>query len=317
MLHFSLRQLELFALISRLGSVTRAGEAMGLSQSAASAALAELERRSATRLFDRMGKRLKLNDAGRRLLPRAIDLIDRAAEIDGMLAGAMLPGKLRVGTTLTIGNYLMPGLIEILRRRWSTTTLAVATCNTSQVLARVALLDLDLGLIEGPCDDPDLEVIDWLRDEFVVFCSPAHRLARAGRVTVDMLMEEEWVVRESGSGTRQALDAALRPWRDRWRIAVEIDQIEAMLRFVAIGKSIGCASRLALRDDLTIGRLVEIPVAGLKICRNFSIVLRRDKYRSSAMEAVLAVCREAASQSLLSHEVEIGKMQAPGFERVM
>lgn len=98
------------------------------------------------------------------------------------------------------------------------------------------------------------------------------------------------------------------PWRDQWRIALELEHIESMLRLVAMGQLIGCASRLALRDDLTGGRLVEIQVPELTMQRNFSIVVHRDKFSTTAMRAFLDVCQQSAIGARLSHEAGIGYM---------
>jgi DNA-binding transcriptional LysR family regulator len=306
---FTLRQLELFVLIAGHGSLSRAAAAIGLSQPAASAALAELERRSALRLFDRSGRRLDLSEAGRGLLPKAIELVDRARELGGLIRGAEMLGGLRVGATLTIGNYLIPGLVTEFWRCWPGAPVDVMTGNTSDMLAKVAAFEVDVALIEGRCEDPRLVVEDWLEDELLLFCAPNHPLARRTDPTIEDLMAERWIVREQGSGSRELLDRALHRWRDRWMIAIETDQIEAMLRFVALGELIGCASRLALRDDVAQGRLVELKVRNLAIVRRFGLVRRRGRYESAAVQAFLSLCRAAAAGAAPSHEVAIGKHQ--------
>src|SRR5689334_6278794 len=105
-MRYSLRQLEVFAAIAQTGSVSGAAEKLNMSQSAASGSLAELERQFACPLFDRHGKRLRLNASGHLLLPKANELLDRASEIEALLGGKAKFGPLRIGATLTIGNYL-------------------------------------------------------------------------------------------------------------------------------------------------------------------------------------------------------------------
>src|ERR1700722_3670890 len=111
-MRFTLRQLQVFATIGRMGSVTQAADSLAMSQSAASTALAELERQFGHPLFDRIGKKLRLNEIGRAAMPRALEMLDRAAEMERLLAGSAGPGALRVGASLTIGNYLAPGIVE-------------------------------------------------------------------------------------------------------------------------------------------------------------------------------------------------------------
>jgi DNA-binding transcriptional LysR family regulator len=101
-MQFTLRHLEVFAAIASQENVSAGAQRVGLSQSAASTALAELERRTGRPLFDRVGKRLRLNETGRMLLPRALEMLDRAEELDALLAGRGGPGEIKLGATVTI-----------------------------------------------------------------------------------------------------------------------------------------------------------------------------------------------------------------------
>ncbi|HIC46913.1 LysR family transcriptional regulator, partial [Methylophaga sp.] len=108
---FSLRQLEIFVAVSRTGSVSKAAQAVFLSQSAASTALAEFEKQYNVQLFDRVGKSLRINQAGQQLLPHAVELLDRAQEIHNLMEGHAGYGLMKIGATLTIGNYLATLLV--------------------------------------------------------------------------------------------------------------------------------------------------------------------------------------------------------------
>lgn len=292
-MRFSLRQLEVFAAIARQNSVSDAAETLAMSQSAASTALAELERRAGQPLFDRTGKRLRLNEVGRMLLPRALEMLDRAGEIDALLEGRGGPGHLNLGATVTIGNYLAPRIVESYRQRYDGASVDLDVGNTSSIAARVIRFDLDLALIEGDYRHPDLIISDWLDDELVIFCAPDHRLARMRGVTIDDVLAEKWAVRETGSGTRQTLDRAMSAHWSRWQIGMELEHLEAIKTAVEAGGMIGCISRLALAHAFATGRLVEVPVAGLSLKRRFYTVVHREKYRTAAIEGFLALCRES------------------------
>lgn len=291
-MHFTLRQLEVFVAIARLENVSRAADQLGMSQSAASTALAELERRSDCPLFDRAGKRLSLNEVGRSLLPKALEMLDRGAEIDALLAGRGGPGLLRLGATVTIGNYLAPDLLARYWRRYPNAPLTLDIDNTRNIAARTIDFELDLALVEGECSDPELDVSDWLPDSLAVFCAPQHPLAGAGPMSVARVLEECWVVREKGSGTRQTIDRAVAAHGGTLRIGIELEHLETILRAVEIGSFIGCVSRRALAESFASGRLVEIPVPDLRLDRRFHIVLNRQKYRTPAINAFLGICRE-------------------------
>ena len=222
-------------------------------------------------------------------------MLDRAGEIEALLLGTSGPGPLRLGATLTIGNYLGPLLIEQYWRRFPGAEVKLQVNNTRTIAARIAEFDLDMALIEGECSDPDLVSIDWLDDELAVFCGPTHPLAKHGRADIDRLLDEFWVVREIGSGTRQTLDRAMSKYWTRWRIGLELEHTEAIKRTIETGRGIGCISRLALKEAFRRGSLVEINVPELALDRRFYFLLNRQKYRTPAIDAFLGICREYAA----------------------
>jgi DNA-binding transcriptional LysR family regulator len=292
LLHFSLRQLEIFVAIARLGNVSLAAGQLGMSQSAASTALSEFERRSGSAVFDRAGRRLVLNEIGRALLPRAIEMLDRGGEIDALLDGRDGGVALRLGATLTIGDYLAPALIARYRTEHPAASIALSVGNTDTIATRAAHFELDIALIEGECTDPDLDVIDWRGDALTLFCAPDHPLA-GGSWPIARLLQQRWVVREQGSGTRRRLDQAMAAHRRDWRIEIELGQFEAIKRFVGLGGTIGCLSRIALEDEFREGRLAEIRTPDLTLDRRLSIVLHRSKYRTDAIEAFIRLAQQS------------------------
>ena len=291
-MRLTLRQLEVFAAIARCGSVSRAAEELALSQSAASAALAELERAYDMQLFDRAGKRLRLNDLGRSVLAKANELLDRAQELEAALHAHDLPGELKVGATLTIGNYLGTAIVGEYLRRHPGSRVALTIENTAEIIARVAAFQLDLALVEGRCQDPDIEVIHWGDDALMVFAAPAHPLAKKRRVTPADLAAADWILREPGSGTRDTFERAADGVLREVKVKMELSQAEAIKHAVASGLGIGCLSRLALRDDFRLGRLVALKTPFLDVRRDFSILVHKRKYRSAASQQFIALCME-------------------------
>ncbi len=180
-LRLSLRQLEVFAAIARSGSTRVAAGRVARSQSAASAALAELEAGLNVQLFDRTGRRLVLNENGRALLSGATALLDHATELQALFT-AEHAATLRVAASLTIGEYLLPELVAQWRVSHPHSAVRLAIGNTSEVIAAVANLEADVGFIEGPQTHPDLQVRSWLSDELVIVAAPNHPLA-AGRAS--------------------------------------------------------------------------------------------------------------------------------------
>lgn len=304
-MRYSLRQLEVFAAIGQHGTVSEAAGRLSMSQSAASTSLSELERQFDCKLFDRNGKRLRLNEIGRLLLPKARELLDRAAEVEAMLAGGTAFGSLRVGATLTIGNYLGTLLVGEFMRRHPGSRVTLEVNNTTRIAERVKEFELDLGLIEGECDDPALDMTDWVADELTIFCAPDHPLATRRQVNVNHVLEEWWIVREPGSGTRQTLDRAMRLWRERWKIRLELEHTEAIVHAVQAGLGIGCVSRLALKESFRHGSLIELKLKEIDLSRKFHFLLHKQKYRTPGIDAFLRLCREVSANAHRSDEIVV------------
>ncbi len=290
-MRITLRQIEVFAAIARSETVSRAADALAMSQSAASSALVELERQFACPLFDRIGKSLRLNATGRGLLPQAEDILARAAEIEGFLAGGQL-GPLAVGATMTIGNYLATLIVADYLQRHPTSRLDLKVANTRHILDGVLRCELDLGLIEGEANDPDLVLDPWLADELVVFCAPQHPLSASGRASTVQLAEQPWILREAGSGTRALFDRAIAPRLASLQIRLQLEHTEAIKRAVEAGLGLACLSRVALREAFRRGSLVELRTPQFDLRRNFYFVRHRQRHVSPASRAFQALCRD-------------------------
>jgi DNA-binding transcriptional LysR family regulator len=289
-MRYTLRQLEVFAAIARAESVSRAAEALFMSQSAVSGALADLERQFDVRLFERVGKRLVLSELGRALWPQAEAVCEQARALEHNLS-RQHSGELRVGATLTIGNYLCPALMTRFLREQSDARVSLHIANTAEIAQRVKGFEIDVGLVEGELSDPDLDVKRWRGDELVVFCSPSHPLAKRKSLSDADLTQAEWIVRERGSGTRQAFDHALHGLLPDLRIALELSQTEAIKGAVTAGLGLGCLSRLALSEDFARRTLIACSVPRRDFHRSFFFVLHKRKYRSQALENWLGLCR--------------------------
>jgi DNA-binding transcriptional LysR family regulator len=303
-MRFSLRQLRVFVEVARHESVSRAATTLALSQSATSTALAELERQYDTQLFDRFGKTLRLNELGQALLPQAVEWIERAAAIENVLEGRAGYGLLRIGATLTIGNYLATLIVADFLKRHPESTLQLRVHNTAAIIDQLVRHELDLGLIEGSCRHPDLHVEPWVADELVVFCAPAHPLASRGSATLAELAGEAWIVREPGSGTRETLDQALRHHHSALNIRLELEHTEAIKRAVEFGLGIGCISRLALREAFRRGSLVAIETPELDLRRDFQFLWQRRKFQTAGMREFIGLCRAMTAGCERSDQIE-------------
>lgn len=285
----TLRQLEVFAAVASHGQVTRAADAVALTQAAASMALADLERQLDTRLFDRVGRQLLLNADGRRLLPRALEVLDRVRDIEATARSGATTFDLRLGASLTVGNHLLPALVAELHARHPGNRLQVAIYNTARVVEEVLACRIDLGLVEGPVRTAGVRRLPWRGDRLVVFAAPAHPLAGKTATPAD-LASADWVLRESGSGTRGVFERAMANATLQPRLALELEQPEAIRQCVRQGLGLGCLSELELQDVFAAGTLMPVATPFLDLQREFHLVVHADRYLGQGLLALLALC---------------------------
>jgi len=296
-MRYTLRQLEVFLAVARTGSVSRAAVELGMSQSATSSSLADLERQFDLQLFDRIGKRLRLSARGDNLRGRAEAVLELSRELQRGFEGAAEDERLRVGATLTIGNYVAVPLVARFMREHPSLALTLEVANTEQIARKVANFELDVGLVEGEVDQPDLETTPWRDDQLVVFCAAGHPLARKRALTDADLLSAPWIVREHGSGTRQTFDRAMRGLLPQLQVALTLSQTEAIKRAVEAGLGLGCVSRIAVEDAFERGTLIACHVPHRDFRRQFFFLLHKRKRRAPGVDRWLDFCRAAGATS--------------------
>ena len=289
-MRYSLRQLEVFVAIAHQQNLTHAANELAMSQSAASSSLKELESQFGLQLFDRIGKRLQLNEQGRLLRPQAEALLAQARDFEQSLLQHAEAGPLNVGATLSIGNYLAVGLMAQYMERYPNASLQLDVANTRHIVERVLNFELDVGLIEGELNHPDLEILPWRQDELAVFCHPDDPLAQQQAVSDDDLRKACWILREAGSGTRQAFDRAMSGLLPDLTIAIELQHTEAIKRAVEAQLGIGCLSMITLTDAFNRGSLKRLQVPDRDFSRQLYLIIHKQKYRSAGINAWLNLC---------------------------
>jgi|TARA_R110001583_G_scaffold2465_3_gene17945 DNA-binding transcriptional LysR family regulator len=292
-MHYTLRQLEVFLAAAHTENITRAAQQLSMSQSAASSALKDLEQQFNIQLFDRIGKRLQINELGRALRPQAEALLDQAQALEQGFRRHDQVGELKVGATLTIGNYLAVDIMAEFINRHPAAKVALNVANTAAISQQVLNFDLDVGLIEGELHHPDLEVTKWREDELQIFCSPNHPLANKKNLSNADLLAAQWILREPGSGTRQAFDRALHDLLPDLNIRLELQHTEAIKRAVETGLGIGCLSKVSLQGSLETKRLVALEAKSRDFKRYFYFILHRQKYRSEGILRWLELCQNS------------------------
>ncbi len=295
MLHLTLRQLHIFCAVARTGSTVAAGQDLALSQSATSAALQQLETGLGVQLFERVGRQLVLNDAGRALLPQALELVEQARNVERAFSpqGEGLAVCLRIAASTTIGTYALPPVLAAFARSHPHVSIDLRIANTREVAEAVQSLEVDLGLIEGASHWPGLDVQPWLRDELVIVAAAQDALVReaAGQpVGAAALRNARWLLREPGSGTREMVEHALLPRLHQLPAVATLGSSEAIARCVAHGMGISCLSRVLVQAMVDAGELAVLPTSLPHMWRHFSLLQRQGKRPSPALAAFIKTC---------------------------
>lgn len=294
----SLRQLQIFIAICKSGSTSAAAELVSLSQSATSASLNELESLLNVQLFDRIGKKLVLNENGRQILPQAMQAMDIGQSIEDQFNfnGQHQKTTLHIGASTTIGNYLLPPLLSQYSKEASILP-KIEIANTSTISIAVANFEVDFGFIEGPCHESDLLVEKWLEDELIIVSSKHHPLAlknRKSKITTKDLSQAQWLLRESQSGTREAVEQLLKNYLENLESAGEFSNSEAIKHSAAEGLGIACLSRAVVADLIELGKLVELSTTLPPLTRNLYIIQNKYKVVSRWNQGFLDHCRAVA-----------------------
>lgn len=290
-MRYTLRQLEVFLATAHHENISLAADELNMSQSAASSALKELESQFNIQLFDRVGKRLQINELGQSIRPQAQRLLDQAQDLQTQLSQHKVPGNLKVGATLTIGNYLAVGIMSQYKQANPGAQVSLQVSNTQTIAQQVINYELDIGLIEGELQHPQLRVSPWRADELCVFAAPDHPLTSKSALDDDDICRARWIMRESGSGTRQTFERAMAGLLPDLTIELELQHTEAIKRAVEANLGIGCLSRVTLKDAFARGSLKELPVPQRDFKRRFYFVLHKQKYLSAGIQQWIELCQ--------------------------
>lgn len=288
-MRMTLEQLRIFVAVAERQHMTRAAQALNITQSAASAAIAALEARHDTRLFDRVGRGLALSEAGRAFLPEARAVLARAADAGRLLddLAGLKRGRIDIFASQTVGAYWLPPRLAAFGRAHPGIELHLAIGNTAHVTEAVQSGAVELGFVEGAVEAPLLERRRIGADRLVMVATPDHPASQGG-FALSALTAHRWVRREAGSGTRSEFEQALRDLGidpDALPCALVLASNEAILSAVTQGGLLAAVSELAARPLIASGALVavgpELPP------RPFDLVRHPDRRPSRAAAALL------------------------------
>jgi DNA-binding transcriptional LysR family regulator len=288
------RGLEVFLSVAKHLNFTRAGEEVHLSQPSVSVRIRQLERDLGSKLFEQLGKRIALTEAGQLLLPYAIRVMaamDDALHAIDELKG-LERGSLRIGASTTPGMYLIPQTIAQFKQQYPKIDVHLAVRDTRQIEEGVIRNEFDFGFVGGHLAGDEVDVLTWIIDHLVLVVPSNHLLARKKSVKVADLRKERFILREPGSATRAAVVNHLQKSDLKVETVMEMENPESVKKAVQSGLGIAFISKFAVETELKAKTLVALRVKGLDINRELKIVYRKDKHLGRAAQTFIEMARK-------------------------
>lgn len=286
-------RLHIFHTVAELQSFTRAAERLHLTQPGVSKHVRELEAELGMKLFDRLGKRVALTQAGEILFSAAGRAFRVLADARAKMADVQVleGGRLTVGVSVTIGTYILPEVLGRFRRAYPSVEVVADVTLSGRVVRNVLGNTVDVGLVGHPAEDVRLVSEPFMRDDLMLILPPGHRWAERDRVSCPELRDEPFILAKPGSGTRAVLESRLRDLGCELTRTMEFGNTEGVKKAVEAGLGVAVLSWKVVEREVEAGHLRAVGLAEGGFGREFRVIRRKDKYLSRAVEAFVALLR--------------------------
>lgn len=286
----TLRHLEIFRAVCVSESITVASEKLLMTQPAVSLAIKELESFYGVRLFDRMNRRIYITDAGARLLCYADDILSQVEETVRAVGDASAEGRLRVGVNVTLGETILPAVLDCYEREHPHLSVSAVIENSAQIIGLLQKNEIDLALVDNVTVSPTLVTEILARERMAVVCAPNYGCGAT--ITLAELAGERLLLRERGSGTRASVDSVFRFAGFDLVPIIESVSTSSLIPLVKSGLGITILSRSLIRSELEAGELKELRVKGVGFPRSYFIVHHKNKLLTPAMQSFSKLVKE-------------------------
>lgn len=286
----TLRHFQIFTTVCDTMNMTAAANLLYMSQSAVSQAIAELERHYDVCLFERLSRKLYLTEAGETLLGYARHIIRMNVDAENEMRILNQSGKVRVGTSVTIGACVLPSLAAALIKKYPTLSFEVTEDNTVHIEQLILQDKLDIGLVEGDIESPDILCRPFSEDTLVLICGKSHPFAARRYIEPHELEKENFILREIGSGTRKTFEEVMKQHGLSWTSTWTCNNADTIKAAVAEGIGVSVISGRAVQREVAAGLLCCIEIQGMIFTRQFKLVYHKNKYLTHAMKEFTSFC---------------------------
>ncbi len=274
----TLKELEIFLILSENENVKKTAKLLNLTQPAISLAIKSLENELNVKLFDRIGKRLVLNEKGRIFKAKIYNHFVALKESKNIFSDELIVGEFRIAMSKTIGNFYMPKIILEFLKKYPKVKIDREIINSSNIIKKILNGDIDIGFVEVEFDDINIIKEKIAVDELIVVTSNKNLNKE---YFIDELFNKKWVLREIGSGTRKMFIDSLGDLKKNFKIFIESTEIEETKNLLLNDKDLlTCISKYAVENELKTSLLYKVKLRNFEIKRNFYLIYHKNKYQS-------------------------------------
>lgn len=292
----TLRQIEIFIQVVELQNLTKVANDLGLSQSAVSMSIKELETIIGRKLFDRINKKLILNEIGRSFHTAMLPMYKKLDDIENEFKNSEDKGSVRVGASTTIIDYLIPSIVCDYMSRYPNVQIGLKEGNTKDIVTLVKEGKLDMGFVEGSVEDSEIIKEAIGEDELVVIS--ANEELKGKEFTLKELAKYRWVIREQGSGTREVFLNYIKPQKVKLNVFLELGHTESIKSLIHSKKPISCLSILAVSDEIKNGSMFKVDIKDFHCTRDFFAIYHKDKYKSELFNKLFEFSKEKIKEAM-------------------
>lgn len=291
----TLRQMEIFLNVVVSGHLTNVAKDMKLSQSAISMSIKELETILGRPVFDRINKKLILNEVGRAFYKEVDPVYKRLADIEYEFKNSENKGMIRVGASTTIVDYLMPTIICSYMSAYPDVKITLKEGNTKEIAEMIKEGRIDIGFVEGFVSGADIIKEKIGVDELVVVTAEQNLCKHCH---MDELVKKRWILREEGSGTREVFLEYIKEKAEELNIFLELGHTESIKSILMNHECLTCISKISVANELKDGKLFRVPVKNFECKRDFLMIYHKDKYHSTLFEKFVFFSRKLMTQMI-------------------
>ena len=271
---------------------TKAAEALHMTQPAVSLAIKELEQYYGVRLFDRIGRRLQITDAGQHFLQYAIHISDLFSDMETGLRDWDSKGILRIGASITIGSQFLPSYVKAFTQICPGIDVRVTVEQSERLEQKILSNELDCALIEGIAHDSNIVSESYMEDHLSVICGVEKGWIQGQIISVEEFQKQRFLLREKGSGTREVFDRVTTQAGIHVVPVWEAMSTTALVNAVINGLGIAVLPHRMILPALRQGLIYTVKVEGLSFSRNFHIIHHKDKFLTTSAKQFIALCKE-------------------------